>query len=92
MLRRWRYAASVFEIALIGDDADHVVGVKEPEDLTREYIKIAVDINLNLTVRKDQVVGRARDSVAEKYREGARLETAMVDVYKRRMLYSDEDL
>ena len=48
-----------------------------------------MDINLDLTeVRKDEVVGRARDSVAEKSREGARLETdeAMVDIYKRRML------
>ena len=39
-------------------------------------------------MRKDEVVGRARDSVAEKSRDNARLATveAMVDVYKRRML------
>ena len=44
-------------------------------------------------VWKDEVVGRARGSVAEKLREGAMLETVegMVDVYKRRMLYSDEE-
>ena len=54
-----------------------------------------MDINLNLTeVRKDEVVGRARNNVAEKSREGARLETvdAVVDVYKRRMLYSNDEL
>ena len=34
-------AALVFEIALIGDDADHVVGVVKPENLTWEEIEIA---------------------------------------------------
>ena len=48
-----------------------------------------MDINLDLTeVREEKIVGKARDSVAEKFREGARLEIveAMLDVYKRRML------
>ena len=42
-----------------------------------------MDINLDLTeVREDEVVGRAKDSVAEKSMEGARLETdeATLDV------------
>ena len=33
-------AASVFDIALVGDDADHVVGIEQPENLTREEIEI----------------------------------------------------
>ena len=44
-------------------------------------------------MRKEAVAGRPRASVAEKFRESARLETveAMVDAYKRRMFYSDEE-
>ena len=49
-----------------------------------------MDIILDQTeIRKDEVVGRAGDSVAEMSREGARLETvkAMVDVFMGRMFY-----
>ena len=45
-------------------------------------------IKLDLTeVKKDEVMGRASDSVSEKSREGAGL-----DAFKGRMLYSDEEL
>ena len=72
-----------------------MVGVEQPEKLTGEEVEVGMDITLDLAeVRKDEVVGRARDSVAEKFREAARLETleAMVDIYLRRMLYSDKEL
>ena len=85
----------VFQIALIKDGADYVVGVQQSENLTREEVAIVIDINLDLTeVRMDKVGGSAKDSVAEKSRKGARLATveAMVDVFKGRMLYSDEEL
>ena len=89
-----RLAASGNRDALIGDNADHAVGVEQSPD--GEKVEIAMDINLDLTeVRKNkEEVGRARGNVTEKARDGARLETveAMVDVYKSRMLYSDEEL
>ena len=89
-----RLAASGNRDALIGDNADHAVGVEQSPD--GEKVEIAMDINLDLTeVRKNkEEVGRARGNVTEKARDSARLETveAMVDVYKSRMLYSDEEL
>ena len=43
----------------------YVVGVEQPENLTREEIEIVMDINLDLTeVSKVEVVGRAWDSVS----------------------------
>ena len=67
MLRNGDDTASIFEIALIGYDADHMVGVEQLVNLTGEEIEITMDINLDLT----EVVERARDSVAKKFREGA---------------------
>ena len=63
----------------------YVVGSEQPENLTWEEIEVAMDIKLELTEARNELVGRARDNVAEKSRESARLETveAMVDVYKR---------
>ena len=39
-----------------------MVGIEQPENLTKEEIEIAMNINLDLTeVRKDEVVGRAME-------------------------------
>ena len=44
-------------------------GVDQLENLTKEEMEIAMDIKQDLTeMRKDEVVGRARNSVAEKSR------------------------
>ena len=88
-------APLVFVITLIRDDADHFVRVRQPENLNGEEIEIAMDIVLDLiVVRKDNVVGEPGIVWPKSPgRVHGRMPLKQwVDVYKRRMLYSDEEL